>query len=201
MLKQKLNQIKVILGLEVKLAADKLIDGTSIEAEEFSPGFPLFILAEDGTKSPAPAGEHETESGLKLEVDAEGKIISAETKAEETADVDETEVAVAAAAEDMVPASVTPEEEAKKQASVNEALTKMIMAVEEIATDVANIKKDVTETKAEMASMKSKYEKFSKTPGAAKAPSVTGGEFEAFSALDAKVAALQALKNDNFFTK
>jgi SepF-like predicted cell division protein (DUF552 family) len=201
MLKQKLNQIKVILGLEVKLAADKLIDGTSIEAEEFSPGFPLFILAADGTKSPAPMGDHETESGLLLEVDAEGKIISAETKAEETVDVPEAEVAVAAAAEDVVPADVTPTEQANKEAAVTEALSKMVMAVEQIATDVANIKKDVTETKAEMASMKSKYEKFSKEPGAAKAPTVTRGEFEAMSALDAKVAALQALKNDNFFTK
>ena len=47
MFKEKLNQVKVLLGLEVKLSTDKLVDGTVIEAEEFSPGFPLFVVAED----------------------------------------------------------------------------------------------------------------------------------------------------------
>jgi DNA-directed RNA polymerase subunit K/omega len=198
MFKEKLNQIKVILGLEVKLASEKLVDGTVIEAETFEPGFPLFVISEDGTKSPAPAGIHETESGDKVEVDQEGKIVSIAKKEIKDAKV---EIEVEAAAEDSVPASETQEEIAKKEASVNEALKKMVMAVEEIAKDVAEVKKDVAETKTEMASMKSKYEKFSKIPGGNKAPQVTRGEFEAISPLEAKIAALNQLKNENFFKK
>jgi hypothetical protein len=193
MFKEKLNQIKVILGLEVKLASDKLIDGTAVEAEEFAPGFPLFVIAEDGTKSPAPAGEHETESGLKVEVDAEGKIISAETKAEDEAP--KVEVEVEAAAEDMIPASETPEEIAKKEAAVSEVMKKLVMALEEISTEMGKMK-------AKMSEMESNYEKFSKTPGADKAPKVTRGEFASENdSLDSRIATMANLKNDGFFKK
>jgi hypothetical protein len=193
MFKEKLNQIKVILGLEVKLASDKLIDGTAVEAEEFAPGFPLFVIAEDGTKSPAPAGEHETESGLKVEVDAEGKIISAETKAEDEAP--KVEVEVEAAAEDMIPASETPEEIAKKEAAVSEVMKKLVMALEEISTEMGKMK-------AKMSEMESNYEKFSKTPGAVKAPKVTRGEFASENdSLDSRIATMANLKNDGFFKK
>ena len=195
MFKEKLNQIKVILGLEVKLASDKLIDGTAVEAEEFAPGFPLFVIAEDGTKSPAPMGDHETESGLLIEVDAEGKIISSETKAEEVTDVPEGEVAVAAAAEDMIPASETPKEAAANQAAVGEVMKKLVMALEEMSTEMASMK-------AKMAEMESKYEKFSKTPGATKAPKVTKGEFTSDNdSLDARIATMTNLKNEGFFKK
>jgi hypothetical protein len=193
MLKDKLNQIKVILGLEVKLASDKLIDGTAVEAEEFAPGFPLFVIAEDGTKSPAPAGEHETESGLKVEVDAEGKIISAETKAEEEAP--KVEIEVEAAAEDTIVESETPKEQAANQAAVGEVMKKLVMALEEISTEMASMK-------AKMAEMESKYEKFSKTAGAEKAPKVTRGEFASDNdALDARIATMTNLKNEGFFKK
>jgi hypothetical protein len=193
MFKEKLNQIKVILGLEVKLASDKLIDGTAVEAEEFAPGFPLFVIAEDGTKSPAPAGEHETESGLKVEVDAEGKIISAETKAKEEAP--KVEIEVEAAAEDTIVESETPKEQAANQAAVGEVMKKLVMALEEMSTEMASMK-------TKMAEMESKYEKFSKTPGADKAPKVTRGEFSSDNdALDARIATMTNLKNEGFFKK
>ena len=193
MFKEKLNQIKVILGLEVKLATDKLIDGSSVEAEEFAPGFPLFIIAEDGTKSNAPAGIHETESGLKVEVDAEGKIISAETKAEE--EDPKVEIEVEAAAEDAIVESETPKEQAANQAAVGEVMKKLVMALEEISTEMASMK-------TKMAEMESKYEKFSKTPGADKAPKVTRGEFASDNdALDARIATMTNLKSEGFFKK
>ena len=197
MFKEKLNQIKVILGLEVKLASEKLVDGTVVEAENLEPGFPLFVIAADGTKSPAPAGTHELESGTKVEVDQEGKIVSItekETVASEGAEAPEAEVEVKAAAEDMVPASETPEEIAKKEAAVGEAMKKMVMALEELSAELAKVK-------TKMAEMESKYEKFSKTAGGEKAPKVTRGEFEAIDPLEAKIAALQQLKAENFFTK
>lgn len=196
--RKKLNQIKVVLGLEVKLASEKLIDGvTIVEAENFEPGFPLFVVNEDGSKTPAPAGIHETESGVKVEVDEEGKIVKVEAKeAEAETEAPEVEVKVEAAAEDMVPATETPKEEAEDQRALNEVMKKVVMAMEDLAKDVAEIK-------TEMASMKSKYEKFSKEPGAPKAPKVTRGEFtaDADSVLEARIAALNELKQSNFFAK
>jgi hypothetical protein len=44
---------------EVVLAYAKLKDGTIVESETFDVGEPLFVISEDGEKTPAPDGEHE----------------------------------------------------------------------------------------------------------------------------------------------
>jgi hypothetical protein len=44
---------------EVQLTYAKLADGTIVESPTFDVGEPLEIVSEDGTKSPAPDGEHE----------------------------------------------------------------------------------------------------------------------------------------------
>lgn len=44
---------------EVELTYAKLKDGTIVESETFDVGEPLFVISEDGEKSPAPNGEHE----------------------------------------------------------------------------------------------------------------------------------------------
>lgn len=192
MYKSKINQIKVILGLQVKLAADKLIDGTAVEAEKFEPGFELFVVNEDGTKSPAPAGKHETESGVIVEVDQEGRIVSAEAKESEAQKV---EVEVEAAKEDMVPASKSPKELADEQAKVDvnmAAFEKILMAIEEISSEMAKVK-------TKMSEMEAKYQKFEKSPGAAKFPRTTAEVFEAGDTLEHKIAVLNQLKGENFF--
>lgn len=192
MYKSKINQIKVILGLQVKLAADKLIDGTSVEAEKFEPGFELFVVNEDGTKSPAPAGKHETESGVVVEVDQEGRIVSAEPK---EAEAPKVEVEVEAAKEDMVPASKSPKELADEQAKVDvnmAAFEKILMAIEEISSEMAKVK-------TKMSEMEAKYQKFEKTPGAAKFPKITAEHFEAGDTLEHKISVLNQLKGENFF--
>ena len=53
-----------ILGLlsmdkEVELTYAKLKDGTIVESPTFDVGEDLFVVSEDGTKTPAPDGEHE----------------------------------------------------------------------------------------------------------------------------------------------
>lgn len=52
-----------ILGLlsktEVELTYAKLADGTIVESATFDVGEDLFVVSEDGTKTPAPNGEHE----------------------------------------------------------------------------------------------------------------------------------------------
>ena len=59
--KTVLNKIMTLLSIEkeVELTYAKLADGTIVESPTFDVGEPLEIVSEDGTKSPAPDGEHE----------------------------------------------------------------------------------------------------------------------------------------------
>lgn len=73
----------------VELAQIKLIDGVTIlEAESFEAGMPVFVIAENGDKVPAPIGEHELEDGMILVITEEGMI--AEIKEKEVEEVEET---------------------------------------------------------------------------------------------------------------
>jgi len=77
----------------IKLAQMKLKDGvTVLEAESFEVGKEVMVVAEDGTKTPAPEGEHQLEDDSFIVVDAEGKITEVKPKAEEEVVIEETEV-------------------------------------------------------------------------------------------------------------
>lgn len=51
--------ITLLSANEVELTYAKLKDGTIVESPTFDVGEPLEVVSEDGTKSPAPDGEHE----------------------------------------------------------------------------------------------------------------------------------------------
>ena len=59
--KQVLSKIAKLLNLEaeVELTYAKLADGTIVESNTFDVGEDLFVVSEDGTKTPAPNGTHE----------------------------------------------------------------------------------------------------------------------------------------------
>jgi hypothetical protein len=81
--KNKLNQIKALLSLEVKLAQMTLADGiTVVEAEEFEPEYSVGIVTPDGIV-PMPVGEYELQDGTMLVVEVEGVIASVGPMAEE----------------------------------------------------------------------------------------------------------------------
>jgi len=200
--KLKLNQVREILGMDVKLEAVKLIDGvTMVEYERLEPGFPLFVIAEDGsTQAPAPAGEHVLEDGTKVEVDAAGMIVEVSKEAEEVVEGLEDEAPVAKedvveiAGEEMpedAKIDVAMVEEAiieKVEEKVAEKMKAIFEAVEEVAKEVATVKE-------EMGAMKTKMEKFSKAPAANAIPKVAHVE-TAFDSFENKVAILKnALKH------
>ena len=83
-----INQIKTILGMEVKLAQMKLDNGTVLEAEAFEAGMPVFIVNEED-RIALPVGEYKLEDGMMLIVVEEG--IMAEVK---EAEMPEAEVEV-----------------------------------------------------------------------------------------------------------
>ena len=71
--KEKLNQIKVVLGIEVKLEQMKLDNGTIIEAEIFEPDNEVFVVTGED-RVPVPIGEYVLEDGKILVIAEEGII-------------------------------------------------------------------------------------------------------------------------------
>jgi hypothetical protein len=110
-----INEIKTLLGMEVKLAQMKLEDGvTVIEAEMFEPEAAVFIVnGED--RIAMPVGEYKLEDGNILKVEVEGIIAAIEMPEEEMPEAEteapevEVEVEAQAAAPKRVVESVTKE--------------------------------------------------------------------------------------------
>jgi hypothetical protein len=84
--KKVLNKIVEFLSAnEVELTYAKLADGTIVESATFDVGEDLFVVSEDGTKTPAPDGMHDlmlkdtegNETMLKVKSEA-GKIVERE---------------------------------------------------------------------------------------------------------------------------
>jgi hypothetical protein len=85
--KQVLSKVVKLLNLEaeVELTYAKLADGTIVESATFDVGEELFVVSEDGTKTPAPNGTHElmlkdeegNETLLKV-ITEDGKIVERE---------------------------------------------------------------------------------------------------------------------------
>jgi len=177
--KNKLNQIRVVLGLQVKLATAKLKDGTVVEAEEFVPGAALVVVAEDGSKSPAPAGEHTLEDGSVVLVDEAGAIVSLKPMeaAEVVEEVVEEEAKKVKMEEEGPMDGSEPESpvaDAVKEAiseKIEEAMKKVMMAMEPLVTDIA-------EMKSKMAKMEESYAKFAKAPAAGKITTINDSKSE-----------------------
>jgi hypothetical protein len=75
--------------VDVKLAQMRLSDGvTVLEAESFEAGREVYIVAEDGTTTPAPVGEHELEDGNVLIITEAGIIAEIRVKEMEAEEVE-----------------------------------------------------------------------------------------------------------------
>ena len=133
------NQIKELLGMEVKLAQMKLQDGvTVIEAEAFEPEMAIFIVNED-ERVPMPVGEYMLEDGNVLKVETEGVIASIEMPEEEAPEVEE-EVETTKKEEEMNAEVATPKR-------VVESVTKEMFfsEIEKLRAEIAELKLSKTE--------------------------------------------------------
>ena len=143
MKKNVINQIKELLGMEVKLSTMKLSDGVTIlEAEVFEAGNEVFVVAED-QKIALPVGEYELEDGKVLVVVEEG-IIS---------EIKEMEAEV--------------EEEVQPEAEVEVEVEAEVEAPRDIKKTVESIVKEtffseMEALKTENEELKAKLEMFSK---------------------------------------
>ena len=101
-----INQIKTLLGMEVKLETMKLADGITIfEADAFEMDKEVFIITEDEQKIHFPIGEYELEDGRILFVEVEGIILEVKDAptTEEVAPEDEVAPEVPVEAEAVTP--------------------------------------------------------------------------------------------------
>jgi len=196
----KLNQVKEVLGMEIKLEAIVLQDGTKVEVEKLEPGFVANIVAEDGSMSPAPEGKHILEDGRYIEVDANGVIMEISAPEEEITE-DETVVEVAGSKkfeDEVIEAPVMDVAmaeliEAKCEEVIKDKIEEAMKMVFETVTEVAD---EVSKIKEEMGAFKAKFEKFAKSPAAAGPNKVNLPKIEeAFDPIEAKLAVLRSAMN------
>jgi predicted RNase H-like nuclease (RuvC/YqgF family) len=139
-----INQIKTLLGMEVKLEQMKLMDGvTALEADMFEAGNEIFVVTEDEQKIPVPVGEYEMEDGRMLIVVEEGIISEVKEKEEEEEEVEVEEPI---------------EEEAKKEQEMETAKSAPKKVVESTIkesffSEIEALKKENETLKAELSKL------------------------------------------------
>jgi hypothetical protein len=135
-----INEIKTLLGMEVKLAQMKLKDGvTVIEADAFEADNNVFIVnGED--RIPVPVGEYELEDGMILVVAVEGVIAEIkEVAVEEEAPEVEEEVeaqAEAVATPKRIVESVSKEMFFAEIEKLRNEIAELKSAKQELSSDV-----------------------------------------------------------------
>jgi len=137
-----INQIKTLLGMEVKLETIKLIDGITIfEADTFETDKEVFIVTEDEQKIPVPIGEYELEDGRILVVEVEGIILEVKEKEEEK----EEEV------KDKVdPGTEAPEKEVEAEAIASAKKTVESIVKETYFAEIEKLKEENNELKLKL---------------------------------------------------
>lgn len=147
-----LNEVKTLLGLEVKLAQMKLQDGvTVIEAESFEAGYSVGIVTEEGIV-PAPVGEHILEDGRVLVIEQEGVIKEIKDAQEEQPESEvEVEVEMEASEEVSQPTAKKIIETISKESffSEIEALKKENLELKSQLEKLSEVKEETTEVVVE----------------------------------------------------
>lgn len=128
-----INEIKTLLGMEIKLAQMTLDNGTVIEAEVFEPQQAVFIVNEDD-RIALPVGEYLLEDGMVLKVEVEGVIASIEMPEEEAPEVEEVE---------------TPEAEVEVEAAAEASPKKVIESItkEMFFSEIEKLRNEIAELK------------------------------------------------------
>ena len=140
-----INQIKTLLGMEVKLETMKLMDGITIfEADAFETDKEVFIVTEDEQKIPVPIGEYELEDGRILVIVEEGIISEVKEKEEEVEEVEEE--ATEETTEPM------PEEEMSAPVATPKKTIESIVK-ESFFAEMEKLQKENDELKAELAKL------------------------------------------------
>lgn len=206
---RKINQLKIALGLEVKMAEAVLEDGvTKVEAESFEVGSKIYVVSESGDKGPAPEGEHTLMDGTKVVVDGNGVIAevklpeppSGETVTEEMAE----EVIEPVKTEDEIKAEYYAKFQEDVASIVKEKVAdvieeKMAKYKMEISDIIEEVVKDMVVVKEDLKSCMAKTEKMSKTPADKKISTFnTEAASDKFDVVEARIEALKNIRANKF---
>ena len=171
-----LGKIMTLLSLdskEVKLTVAKLADGTLVESPTFDVGETLEVIHEDGTKTPAPDGEHllelrdESDEINRIKLFTEGGIIkereNVEIEAESEEKIEEEMADVSTEEVEALP------ESGKSDTDVNEQVTLEsepgIAVDEEVVdkeADIVNLTTKLEEQEEKIEEMKERIEELVK---------------------------------------
>ena len=171
-----LGKIMTLLSLdskEVKLTVAKLADGTLVESPTFDVGETLEVIHEDGTKTPAPDGEHllelrdESDEINRIKLFTEGGIIkereNVEIEAESEEKIEEEMADVSTEEVEALP------ESGKSDTDVNEQVTLEsepgIAVDEEVVdkeADIVNLTTKLEEQEDKIEEMKERIEELVK---------------------------------------
>ncbi len=130
-----LNQVKTLLGVEVKLEQMKLENGTVLEADKFEGGNEIFIVTEN-ERVALPIGGYVLEDGQTLVIEEEGIIKELKSEGEEAKDEEvEEEVVVEAEEEEKEEMSYATKEELAEVKSMVEEIKAMLEPKEEMSEE------------------------------------------------------------------
>lgn len=140
-----INEIKTLLGMEVKLAQMKLKDGVTIlEADAFEMDNAVFIVNGE-ERIPLPVGEYELEDGMILVVAVEGVIAEIKEPVAEVEEEPEAEVEIEVEAQ--------AETVATPKRIVESVSKEMFFAeIEKLRTEIAELKSVKAVVKEELSS-------------------------------------------------
>ena len=134
-----LNQVKTLLGVEVKLEQMKLENGTVLEADKFEAGNEIFIVTED-ERVALPVGEYVLEDGQTLVIEEEGIIKEMKSENEE----EEVEVEVEAKEEEKEEMGYATKEELAEVKSMIEEIKAMLEPKEEMSEEPKEEKQELS---------------------------------------------------------
>ena len=130
-----LNQVKTLLGVEVKLEQMKLENGTVLEADKFEGGNEIFIVTED-ERVALPIGEYVLEDGKTLVIEEEGIIKEMKSENEEAKEEEvEAEIEVEAEEEEKEEMGYATKEELAEVKSMIEEIKAMLEPKEEMSEE------------------------------------------------------------------
>ena len=154
--KTVLSKVKSLLSLEkeeVRFAVAKLADGTIVESPTFDVGETVEVISEDGTKSPAPDGEHELElrdeegNETRIKVFTEGGVITERENVELEIETIETEPLPGDEPTEMSEEEVTEEMEEE----VTEDEKEVTINLEDVAKKVEEMSYKIDELEKKLA--------------------------------------------------
>ena len=147
-----------------------LEDGTKVTNDvdgDFAVGQDLFVIDEEGNKVAAPEGEHVTESGIQLIVDAEGKLTGVkypDAEGEGSADLAEEKEEVEMAEEVKEEEKLEEDEEIKMEEGESPVETIIEIVSEVVEEKIDDMKKKMMVIEEELKDIKEKMSAFAAEP-------------------------------------